>query len=82
MDINNKLPGFKSFLKASIDQSAVAPSEQNNIGFNLKQKNGNNEEKSKKKHQKDLEQNKEPETVKKPTEAEVKVTNIKLLNLL
>jgi hypothetical protein len=96
MIIDSKLPGFKNFLsenrlnndgvKTSIDHSAVAASEQNNVDLELKDSTKNAQDSYKEK-KKDQEQAKEEEKEEKPTiqietEAEIKSRNLKLLNLL
>jgi hypothetical protein len=96
MIIDSKLPGFKSYLsegrlsndalKTSIDQSAVAPSEQNNVDLELKDSTKNSQDNYKEK-KKDQSENPEEQKEEKPkkhveTEAEAKSRNMKLLNLL
>jgi hypothetical protein len=96
MIIDSKLPGFKNFLsenrlnndgvKTSIDHSAVAASEQNNVDLELKDstKNAQDSYKEKKKDQKQAkeEEKEEKPTIQIETEAEIKSRNLKLLNLL
>lgn len=97
MIIDSKLPGFKSYLsegrlsnagiKTTIDQSAVAASEQNNVDLELKDNTKGSQDSYKKKkneeeqsHHKDGQ--KEQPKKQNPNEAEVKKRNLKLLNLL
>lgn len=96
MIIDSKLPGFKSYLsenrlnndgvKTSIDHSAVAASEQNNVDLELKDstKNAQDSYKEKKKEQEHANEEKKEERPKKEieNEAEAKSRNLKLLNLL
>lgn len=96
MIIDSKLPGFKSYLsenrlnndgvKTSIDHSAVAASEQNNVDLELKDstKNAQDSYKEKKKEQEHANEEKKEEKPKKEieNEAEAKSRNLKLLNLL
>lgn len=96
MIIDSKLPGFKSYLsegrlnndalKTSINHSAVAPSEQNNVDLELKDstKNSQDSYKEKKKDQSETPEEHKEEKPKRPveTEAEGKSRNMKLLNLL
>lgn len=96
MIIDSKLPGFKSYLsenrlqndslKTSIDQAAVAPSEQNNIDLELTDST-NNPQDSYKKKKKEKKHSQEDKKEDKPerriqTEAEEKSRNLKLLNLI
>jgi len=97
MIIDSKLPGFKSYLsenrlnnggvKTTINQSAVAASEQNNVDLELKDDtNSSQDDYNKKKNEEEHSQNndkqKEKPTKQLPNETEVKKRNLKLLNLL
>lgn len=96
MIIDSKLPAFKGYLsegrlnnnalKTSIDQSAVASSEQNSVDLELKDstKNSQDSYKEKKKNQSETPEEHKEEKLKRPveTEAEGKSRNMKLLNLL
>lgn len=96
MIIDSKLPGFKNYLsenrlsnggvKTSIDQSAIAPNEQNNVDLELKDSTKNpNDPYNKKKEEDKKEQRKEEEEKIEKTvvsEVEVKAKNLKLLNSL
>jgi len=96
MIIDSKLPGFKNYLsenrltnggiKTTIDQAAVAPSEQNNVDLDLESSTKNSHDKNnqkKKKKDETLEAKKEQKTeVTIETEADQKKKNLKLLNLL
>lgn len=94
--IDSKSSGFKSYLsenrlsnggvKTSIDQSAVAPSEQNNVDLELKDSTKNTQDQysqKKEKHEQDAHEEQEEKSEKiVATDAEVKSRNMKLLNLL
>lgn len=95
MIIDSKLPGFKNYLsenrltnggiKTTIDQAAVAPSEQNNVDLDLESstKNAHDKNQKKKKKQETLEAKKEQKAeITIETEADQKKKNLKLLNLL
>ena len=95
MIIDSKLPGFKSYLsenrlnnggiKTTIDQSAVAPSEQNNVDLHLDDDTKNSQDSYKKKKEEHKESKKKnEEKVEKiiQSDAEIKGKNLKLLNLL
>lgn len=96
MIIDSKLPGFKSYLsenrlnndgvKTTIDQSAVAPSEQNNVDLELKDStkhsHDNYNEKKKENPETPEEEKKEDAQKVVVSEAETKARNLKLLNLL
>lgn len=96
MIIDSKLPGFKNYLcenrlnnggvKTSIDQSAIAASEQNNVDLELKDSTHNSQDSysSKKEENKKEKSKDEEEKIEKVvvTEAEVKTKNLKLLNSL
>ncbi|AUN98389.1 hypothetical protein DOM21_09235 [Bacteriovorax stolpii] len=95
MNIDNKLLNLKSYLsenklgksgiKTTLNESAVAGSEKNNVDLNLDGDSKNPNEKSKKKQK-----NKEATTTQKETkevapvksDAEIKQANLKKLNLL
>lgn len=95
MDIDNRLPGFRSFMsenklnnggvKTSIDQSAVAAGEQTDVGLNLnseEEKNRNDKNKKKKKENQQSQKKNSESLVLKKSDSEIKATNLKLLNLL
>ena len=95
MIIDSKLPGFKSYLsenrlnyggiKTTIDQSAVAPSEQNNVDLHLDDDTKNSQDSYKKKkeeHKESKEKNEEKVEKIIQSDAEIKGKNLKLLNLL
>jgi hypothetical protein len=96
MIIDSKLPGFKSYfsenrlqndsVKTSINHTAVAPSEQNNVDLELTDstKNPQDSYKEKKKKQEHSQKDKkEDQPARKfQTEAEAKSRNLKLLNLI
>lgn len=97
MIIDSKLPGFKSYLsdlrlsnngvKTTIDQSAVAPSEQNNVDLELKDNTKSSQDSyKKKKDEKEFSKNNKDQEEKpkkqNTAEAEVKKRNLQLLNLL
>ena len=95
MIIDSKLPGFKSYLsenrlnnggiKTTIDQSAVAPSEQNNVNLKLDDESNNSQDsyKKKKEEQKESKEQTEEKVEKVVlSENEIKGKNLKLLNLL
>ena len=96
MIIDSKLPGFKSYLsenrltnggiKTTIDQAAVAPSEQNNVDLDLESSTKNSHDKNnhkKKKKDQTLEVRQEQKAEKtNETETDLKQKNLKLLNLL
>lgn len=96
MNIDTKLPAFKSFMsenklnnggvKTTIDQSAVAAGEQTDVSLNLnseEEKNGRGNNKKKKKDNKNsLEENKSKNLAVKKSDTDVKAMNMKLLNLL
>ena len=96
MIIDSKLPGFKNYLsenrltnggiKTTIDQAAVAPSEQNNVDLDLESSTKNSHDKNnhkKKKKDQTLEVRQEQKAEKtNETETDLKQKNLKLLNLL
>lgn len=96
MIIDSKLSGFKSYfsenrlnnggVKTTINQSAVAPSEQNNVDTELNDsiKNSQDRPHEKKKEKRELVEEKKEEKTEKVvvSEAESKSRNLKLLNLL
>jgi hypothetical protein len=95
MIIDSKLPGFKSYLsenrlnnggiKTTIDQSTVAPSEQNNVDLHLDDDTKNSQDSYKKKkeeHKESKEKNEEKVEKIIQSDAEIKGKNLKLLNLL
>lgn len=95
MHIDSKLAGFRSFLsenrlsnggvKTSIDQSAVAPSEQNTVKLDMQlDEHGNPQDykRKKKKQQKNSEKKEEQPQAEKKSESDLKKHNLKLLNLL
>lgn len=96
MNIDNKLPQFKSFMsenklgkggvKTTIDQSAVTAGENANVDLDLstdeESKEGLNRFKRKKKKAQEKVAAKVEVVAVKKSDAEVKVTNMKLLNLL
>lgn len=95
MIIDSKLPGFKSYMsenrltnagvKTTIDQSAVAPSEQNNVDLHLNDESHNSHDSYNKKKEKHQESKEEVVAqVEKIVESDeqVKDKNLKLLNLL
>lgn len=96
MIIDSKLPGFKSFLsenrltnggiKTTIDQAAVAPSEQNNVDLQLDDSTKNSQDsynKKKKEEHKESEERSEDKVEKVlQSDTEIKEKNLKLLNLL
>ncbi len=96
MYIDSKLSGFRSYLsenrlnnggvKTSIDQSAVAPSEQNNVEMDMQlDEHGNpkNLSKKKKKQNKNAnEKSSEEKIPEKKSDSDLKKHNLKLLNLL
>lgn len=97
MIIDSKLPGLKNYLsenrlnnggvKTSINHSAIAASEQNNVDLELKDSTHNSQDSySSKKEENAKKDNsrKEEEKIEKVvvTEAEVKTKNLKLLNSL
>lgn len=96
MYIDSKLSGFRSYLsenrlsnagvKTTIDQSAVAPSEQNNVEMDMQlDEHGNPRDPSKKKKKKNngasSSSSQEIVLVKK-SDSDLKKHNLKLLNLL
>lgn len=95
MIIDPKLPGHKTYLneyqlnnggiKTTIDQAAIAPSEQNNVDLHLEDSTKNSHDSYKKKKEKKKESKKESkENIKKIilTDSEIKEKNLKLLNML
>lgn len=95
MIIDSKLPGFKSYMsenrlnnggiKTTIDQSAVAPSEQNNVDMHLNDDSKNSLDSYNKKKEKQKESKEEViEQVEQITHSDenIKDKNLKLLNLL
>lgn len=96
MIIDSKLPGFKSYLsenrlnnggiKTTIDQSAVAPSEQNNVNLQLDNETKNSQDSYNKKKKEEQKESKEQTEEKVEqvvlSDNEIKDKNLKLLNLL
>lgn len=94
MIIDSKLPGFKSYIsdnrltnggiKTTIDQAAVAPSEQNNVDLELDDGTNNQDQYKKKKEEHKESKEHTEEKVEKivQSNADVKGKNLKLLNLL
>ena len=93
MHIDQKLAGFKSFLsenrlnnggvKTSIDQSAVASSQQNNVAMNLDDETKQGHEKAKKKKKEQAEAlKKKADELPRLNDADIKTRNLKLLNLI
>jgi len=95
MIIDSKLLGLKSYLsenrlnnggiKTTIDQSAVAPSEQNNVDLHLDEETKNSQDPYKKKkeeHKESKEQAEEKVEKIVQSDADIKGKNLKLLNLL
>lgn len=95
MIIDSKLPGFKTYLnenqltncgiKTTIDQAAIAPSEQNNVDLHLEDSPKNSHDSYNKKKEEKKESHKETEeNVKKIVESdsEIREKNLKLLNMI
>lgn len=74
-----------SGVKTGLSESAVAGTEKNNVDLNLQNDDSKNPKEKSKKKQKGkeaLEQHKSEVSLPKKSEAEVKLTNLKKLNLL
>lgn len=95
MNIDNKLPMLKNFMsetrlnnagiKTTLNESAVAASEQNNVDLDLQLDGNGTDPKSKKKKKGKGEQKAQKSTapeLPKISSEELKVTNLKKLNLL
>lgn len=95
MIIDSKLPGFKSYLsenrlnnggiKTTIDQAAVAPSEQNNVDLQLDDSTKHSKDpynKKKEEHKESKEQAEENVEKFVQSDTEIKDKNLKLLNLI